>query len=65
MSIYAFVIADHNDYFPKALPELGAWVKEGKIKSKEDISEGLASAPDAFIRMLTGKNFGKQVVKVS
>jgi NADPH-dependent curcumin reductase CurA len=65
VTISAFVIADHNDYFPTALAELSVWVKEGKIKFKEDVSEGLRSAPDAFIRMLTGKNFGKQVVKVS
>jgi NADPH-dependent curcumin reductase CurA len=64
VTTYAFVIADHVDYFPKAIPELAAWVKEGKIKFKEDVSEGLRSAPDAFIRMLTGKNFGKQLVKV-
>lgn len=64
VTIRAFVIADHNDYFPTALADLSKWVKEGRIKFKEDVSEGLASAPEAFIRMLTGKNFGKQVVKV-
>ena len=64
VTIRAFVIADHNDYFPTALADLSVWVKEGKIKFKEDVSKGLASAPDAFIRMLTGKNFGKQLVKI-
>ena len=64
VTVYAFVIADHRDYWPTALADLSAWVKEGRIKFKEDISEGLASAPEAFIRMLTGKNFGKQLVKV-
>lgn len=64
VTIRAFVIADHNDYFPTALAELSAWVKEGRIKYKEDVSQGLASAPEAFIRMLTGKNFGKQLVQV-
>ncbi|MCB2006923.1 MAG: NADP-dependent oxidoreductase [Rhodoferax sp.] len=64
VTIRAFVIADHNDYFPTALAELSTWVKEGRIKYKEDLSKGLASAPEAFIRMLTGKNFGKQLVQV-
>lgn len=64
VSVYAFVIADHRDYWPTALAELSQWLKEGKIKFKEDVSEGLLSAPDAFIRMLTGHNFGKQLVKV-
>jgi NADPH-dependent curcumin reductase CurA len=64
VTVHAFVIADHRDYWPTALADLSAWVKEGKIKSKEDISDGLLSAPDAFVRMLTGRNFGKQLVKV-
>lgn len=64
VTVYSFVIADHRDYWPTALADLSVWVREGKIKFKEDISEGLQSAPDAFIRMLTGKNFGKQLVKV-
>jgi NADPH-dependent curcumin reductase CurA len=40
------------------------WVSEGKIKYRETVSEGLRSAPEAFIGMLAGKNFGKQVVKL-
>lgn len=64
VTTYAFVIADHRDYWPTALADLSVWLKQGKIKFKEDVSEGLTSAPDAFIRMLTGKNFGKQLVKV-
>jgi NADPH-dependent curcumin reductase CurA len=64
VTVHAFVIADHRDYWPTALAELSTWFKEGRIKFREDVSEGLRSAPDAFIRMLTGKNFGKQLVKV-
>lgn len=64
VTIYAFVIADHRDYWPAALADLSRWLDEGKLKLKEDVSEGLNSAPAAFIRMLTGKNFGKQLVRV-
>jgi NADPH-dependent curcumin reductase CurA len=64
VTTYAFVIADHREYWPTALADLSVWLKEGKIKFKEDVSDGLLSAPEAFIRMLTGKNFGKQLVKV-
>jgi hypothetical protein len=64
VTVYGFVVADHRDYWPTALADLSTWVREGKVKFKEDVSEGLRSAPDAFIRMLTGKNFGKQLVKV-
>jgi NADPH-dependent curcumin reductase len=65
VTTYAFVIADHRDYWPTALADLSRWLKEGKLKFKEDVAVGLESAPDAFIRMLSGKNFGKQLVKVA
>jgi len=64
VTVHAFVIADHRDYWPTALADLSAWLAEGRLHLKEDVCEGLANAPDAFIRMLTGKNFGKQVVAV-
>lgn len=65
VTVYGFVIADHREYWPTALPELSKWLREGRIRFKEDIAEGLEQAPHAFIRMLTGRNFGKQLVKVA
>ena len=44
---------------------MGRWVRDGYIKFREDIVEGLENAPDAFIGMLEGRNFGKLVVHVS
>ena len=43
---------------------MSAWVREGKVKYKEFVTEGLQSAPDAFIGLLKGANFGKQLVRV-
>ena len=54
--------ADHFDEF---VEEIGPRVASGEIKYKEDIVDGLENAPEAFMGMLTGKNFGKLVVKVS
>ena len=45
--------------------DVGSWLVNGEIIYKEDIAVGLDSAPDAFIGMLKGKNFGKQVVKIA
>ena len=45
--------------------EVGTWVREGKLKYKEDIVDGLEKAPQAFIGLLRGANFGKLLVKVS
>ena len=65
VTTYAFVIADHRDYWPTALADLSAWHRDGKLRFKEDIVEGLGNAPAAFIRMLTGRNFGKQLVRIA
>jgi NADPH-dependent curcumin reductase CurA len=44
---------------------MGDWVREGRIKYREDVVEGLENAPDAFIAMLQGGNFGKLIVHVA
>lgn len=44
---------------------MSAWVKEGKVKFREDIVDGLEKAPQAFIGLLEGKNFGKLIVRVA
>ena len=46
------------------LPALAAWQREGKLQFKEDVIEGIERMPEAFLRLLQGKNFGKQIVKL-
>lgn len=65
VSLRGFIISDHMDRWPQALAELGAHVVEGRIKYRESIAKGLESAPAAFIGMLEGKNFGKQLVELA
>ena len=60
--LQGFIISEHMDRWPAALAELGRHVVEGRIKYRESIAKGLESAPSAFIGMLEGKNFGKQLV---
>lgn len=64
VTVYGFVIADHREYWPTALADLSVWLRDGRLRYKEDIADGLDNAPAAFIRMLTGANFGKQIVRV-
>ena len=45
--------------------DVSAWLQQGKIKYKEDVVEGLENAPQAFLGLLQGKNFGKLLVRVS
>ena len=63
--IEGFIVSEHMELWPQALRELGTHVAQGKIKFRESIAEGLASAPEAFIGLLKGKNFGKQLVKLA
>lgn len=43
---------------------MSAWLKEGKIKFREDVVDGLEHAPEAFIGLLEGKNFGKLLIRI-
>ncbi|HEX2531631.1 MAG TPA: NADP-dependent oxidoreductase [Burkholderiaceae bacterium] len=64
LAMRGFIISDHMDFFPQGLAELGALVAAGKLKFRESVAQGLQSAPEAFIGLLKGKNFGKQLVKL-
>ena len=59
------IFLDYGDRYPEFFRAMSAWVGEGEIKFREDIVDGLDNAPQAFIGMLQGKNFGKLVVRVS
>jgi NADPH-dependent curcumin reductase CurA len=60
-----FIVSDHMNLWPEALAELAGHVASGKLKYRETVAHGIESAPDAFLGLLTGKNFGKQVVKLA
>jgi NADPH-dependent curcumin reductase CurA len=59
------VFDDYGDRQPEFLSAMAPWVRDGKVKFREDVVDGLEQAPDAFIGMLEGRNFGKLVVRVS
>ena len=52
------------EVWPEALKELGTLVATGKLKYRETSPKGIDSAPEAFLGLLKGKNFGKQLVKL-
>ena len=64
MKVQGFIVSEHMPLWPQALKELGTLVAAGKLKYRETIAQGLASAPEAFIGLLKGRNFGKQLVKL-
>jgi NADPH-dependent curcumin reductase CurA len=63
--IQGFIVSDHADRMPAFLADMSRFVREGRVKYREDIVEGLERAPEAFIGLLRGKNFGKMLVRVS
>jgi NADPH-dependent curcumin reductase CurA len=64
LTIEGFIVSEHMEVWPEALKELGTLVAIGKLKYRESVAEGLASAPEAFLGLLKGRNFGKQLVKL-
>src|SRR5262249_33849025 len=64
LKFQGFIVSEHQELWPKALAELGAGVASGAIKYRESVAQGLEAAPGAFLGLLQGKNFGKQLVKL-
>lgn len=65
LTVRGFIVSEQPELWPQGLAELGALVADGKLKFRESVADGLASAPEALIGLLKGRNFGKQLVKLS
>jgi NADPH-dependent curcumin reductase CurA len=64
LKLQGFIVSEHMALWPQALKELGMGVASGQIKFRESVAQGIAAAPEAFLGLLKGKNFGKQLVKL-
>ena len=64
LRIQGFLLFDYAERFAEALGELGGWVKEGQLRYREDILEGLEQAPAALAGLYEGRNMGRQLVRV-
>jgi NADPH-dependent curcumin reductase len=60
-----FIVGDFASQYSEFLADMVPWIRDGKIKYREDISEGLENAPQALIGLLRGENFGKKIIRVS
>ncbi|MCH2394382.1 NADP-dependent oxidoreductase [Oceanibaculum sp.] len=63
--IQGMIVFDWHERWPAGIAQLGKFVKAGKLKYKEDVTEGLENAPATFIGMLEGRNFGKTIIKIA
>ncbi|WP_428509538.1 NADP-dependent oxidoreductase [Roseateles sp.] len=64
MKVEGFIVSEHMELWPEALKELGGLVASGGLKFRESVAQGLDAAPEAFLGLLKGRNFGKQLVKL-
>ncbi len=64
LKVQGFIVGEHMQDWPAALSELAGLVASGKLRPRESVADGLAAAPEAFLGLLKGRNFGKQLVKL-
>ena len=62
--IEGLLVLDYFDRYQEIYDQLAQWFKNGKLKNKEDISDGLITAPSSLVKILNGLNLGKQLVKL-
>jgi NADPH-dependent curcumin reductase CurA len=65
LTLRGFIVWDFADQADAFRREASRWLREGAVKYREDVADGLEAAPEAFIGMLRGRNFGKQLVRVA
>jgi NADPH-dependent curcumin reductase CurA len=63
--VQGFIVSDFYARRDEALRHLAEWVRQGRLRYREDVADGLENAPAAFIGMLQGHNFGKQLVRLA
>ena len=64
-SMKGMLVFDYVDRFGEAVREMAGWMKAGKLKSREDIVEGLETFPETFLKLFSGENVGKLLLKVA
>jgi NADPH-dependent curcumin reductase CurA len=64
LTLQGFIVSEHMDLWPEALKELHSRVASGQLKYRETVAQGIAAAPEAFLGLLKGRNFGKQLVRL-
>ena len=64
-SMTGMVVFDYADRYPQAIAELAGYLKDGRMKSREDTVQGIENFPDALLKLFNGENFGKLVLQVA
>src|SRR5262249_31710898 len=64
LTFRGFIVSDFADQYPRVLADMSGWRREGKVKAREDVTDGLEHAPRELIGLLGGENFGKKIIRV-
>ena len=59
------MVFDYTERFPVAIAEMAGYLKDGRMKSKEDVVKGLDTFPETLLKLFNGENFGKLVLQVA
>jgi NADPH-dependent curcumin reductase CurA len=65
LTFQGFIVVDYFPQFAEFFADMSGWVREGRVKCREDITDGLENAPRELIGLLKGENFGKKIIRVS
>nr|WP_308120948.1 NADP-dependent oxidoreductase [Actinoplanes bogorensis] len=65
LNLRGFIVSNHNRRMPDFLADVGPWVRDGRLRARETIVDGLENAPAAFIGLLKGENTGKMLVRLA
>ncbi|WP_260855131.1 MDR family NADP-dependent oxidoreductase [Mesorhizobium amorphae] len=65
LSVRGFIVLDHYDLYPEFSAAMIGWLKDGKVKSRDTVYDGLDNAPKAFLGLFSGDNTGKMLVRLA
>jgi NADPH-dependent curcumin reductase CurA len=65
LRLQGFIVSDHFDLVPEFVAELSGWIKSGQLHYRETVDEGIEAAPAAFLKLFSGENMGKMLVKLA
>ncbi len=65
LTVRGFIVSDHFNMMPDFIRDMATWAKAGKMKWRETILDGIEKAPEAFIGLFKGENFGKMLVRLA
>ena len=65
LRLEGFIVSDHFDRMPSFVDSMAGWVRDGRMRWRQTVDDGIESAPGAFLKLFSGANFGKMLVRLA